>query len=249
MFNKLQYICSLSMHVCLRATKIESIILHLTCGRASRYLRSQGLGHLIEADLSYGKSLLEITDRTKIIDLARLHRMIKNGRYKTIREYGAGTSTLVIAHAIASATYPYQTLTTIEESEEWLTSVLEKLPPESRARVNGIAAQYVAVGQAGTSSECDLALATSIKEVPDLVYIDGPSLHSLKSPIRGSALLKGWLEPINIDVLSVAHTMRKGSVIVFDERLASYWAVLKGLRRPAIAYSSSLFSINRIILL
>jgi hypothetical protein len=191
---------------------------------------------------------MDIEDQTKVVDLARLYRMVCGGRFKEIREYGAGASTIVIAHAMANGCRRDQTLVTVEESKEWLDMVLGRLNPLSRKRVTGLVARYVSTGEPGTGIEGDLALDCAVPGVPDLVYIDGPTLYAAE-PLRGVKLIEGWREPINVDVLSVAHTMRKGSVILFDERPASYWAVLGGLRRPVLAQSSSLYSANRITLL
>jgi hypothetical protein len=245
---KLQYTLSLAWHWLCRRTGLERLVLGLSRARAAAYLRGQGLGSLLEHDLSYGKPLLDIEDDTKVVDLARLHQLVRSARFKSIREYGAGASTIVMAHAMATGRRKDQVLVTVEESQEWLESVLIKLHPDARPRVTGIVAAYVPTGAAGTSAESDLALDRAIPGVPDLVYVDGPTLYA-GPPLRGVPLIEGWREPINVDVLSVAHTMRKGAVIVFDERPASYWAVLRGLRRPLVASSSSLYSVNRITLL
>lgn len=245
---KLQYTLSLAMHWFCRATGLERLVLGFSRRRAASYLRAQGLSELLESDLSYGQPLLELEDRTKVVDLARLHRMVRAGRFKAIREYGAGASTIAIAHAMASGRRRDQTLVTVEESQEWLDSVLDRLHPQARDRVTGLVAHYVPIGVPGSGMEGDLVLDRAIPGVPDLIYIDGPTLYAA-AQLRGVPLIEGWREPINVDVLSVAHTMRKGSVILFDERPASFWAVLRGLRRPLLASSSSLYSINRITLL
>jgi hypothetical protein len=245
---KLQYTLSLALHWLCRASGLERLVLGFSRSRAAAYLRAQGLSELLESDLSYGKPLLELEDRTKVVDLARLHRMVRAGRFKAIREYGAGASTIAIAHAMANGRRRDQTLVTVEESQEWLDSVLGRLHSQARDRVTGLVANYVPTGGPGSSMESDLALNRAIPGIPDLVYVDGPTLYAV-GQLRGVPLIEGWREPINVDVLSVAHTMRKGSVIIFDERPASYWAVLRGLRRPLLASSSSLFSVNRITLL
>lgn len=245
---KFQYTLSLALHWFCRTTGLEGLVLGLSRRRAATYLREQGLSELLESDLSYGQPLLDIEDHTKVVDLARLHRMVRSGRFKAIREYGAGASTIAIAHAMANGRRNDQSLITVEESREWLDSVLSRLHPQARDRVTGVVANYVPIGCPGSGSEGDLTLNQAIPGVPDLVYIDGPTLYSAPQ-LRGVSLINGWREPINVDVLSVAHTMRKGSVILLDERLASYWALLRGLRRPLLASSSSLYSVNRITLL
>lgn len=245
---KAQYLLSLALHGLCRVTGLERLIHFISRSIAANYLRKQGLIDLVTVDLSYGEPLLCIRDRTKVIDLARLHRMVFKGRFKSIREYGAGASTIVIAHAMATGRRRDQLLVTIEESQEWLNLVMNRLHPQARERVCGLVGSYISVGAPGSATEADLVLENAVTGVPDLVYIDGPSLNVNKS-LRGVSLVDGWREPINADILSVAHTMRKGSVILFDERAASYWAVLRGLRRPILAKSSSLYSFNKIILL
>jgi hypothetical protein len=248
---KLQYVLSLAIHWFLRRTGAEDLLLALRRRACAAYLDRQGLGHLLDEDVSYGTSLMTVSDRTKVIDLARLHRLVKGGRYKSIREYGAGASTIAIAHAMALSGRTDITLVTIDESQEWLQSVLDRLDPRVRPQVNGVVARYVRsltpLSDGGV--ECDLVLEQSVPCVPDLVYVDGPTLHALKDNVRGTKLSAGWREPINVDAVSVAHTMRKGSVIIFDERSASYWATVRALRRPFFAWSSSLYSVNRITVL
>lgn len=250
--TKVQYVLSLAVHWLARALRFEATILEFSRQRAKRYLERQGLGDIVAHDVSYGVPLLDLPDRTKIVDLERLHRLVRSGRFKSIREYGAGASTIVMAHAIAASGRKDIALTTVEESAEWLDVVIKRAARIADVAINGIVATYVPMNAANAlaeGSETDLVLSQAIATPPDLIYVDGPTLHAPSKAVRGIAVHDGWREPINVDFLSVAHTMRKGSMIVFDERPASFWAAHRALRRPFWCHSSSLYSVNTITLL
>lgn len=244
--TKAQYLVSLAWHYVVRMLGLEKVLIGYACRRSVAYLRRVGLGSLLEKDISYGVPILELPDRTKVVDLARLHRLVASGRFRSIREYGAGTSTIVMAHATAKLSTNVKFII-IEESAEWANFVSGHFQ-EIGCEVRFVHSEYM-VSAGNIAGEVDLHLKDAAPEVPDFIYVDGPSLAGCTGDIRSMTLADGWAEPINVDFHSVVHTMRKGSVVLFDDRPASYWALQRAIRRPYIAWSSSLFDSNKVTLL
>jgi len=164
------------------------------------------------------------------VDLALLHRTVREHRPARILEFGSGYSTIVMAHALRMN--GGGKLYAVDASEAWLANTAGKLPPELKEHVEL------------TYSPCSVTLFNGRlchlferlpNIAPNLVYVDGPAARDVAGDVHGLAF-NGKNEherraPVSADLLLYESTLPDGCIVVIDTRMTNTSFLLNNLQR------------------
>lgn len=161
-------------------------------------------------------------------DLCRLNYLITSRKVNTILEFGVGKSTIIFNFALIEnqsrhkdyvkknlripnpfncySVDNYKTWVNKIKSEYKLTNIRFKISPLKMATFNG----RVCTFYSNLPNIC-----------PELIYLDGPDLHSVEGNIRGISTKSEDRLPMTGDILVIEHFLLPGTLIVVDGRTAN----------------------------
>ena len=161
-------------------------------------------------------------------DLCRLNYLITSRKVNTILEFGVGKSTVIFNFAlnenqsrykeyvknnlripnsfICYSLDNYKTWVNKVKSEYKLTNVRFKISTLKMSTFNG----RICTFYNNLPNIC-----------PELIYLDGPDLHSVEGNIRGISTKSEDRLPMAGDILTMEHFLLPGTLIVVDGRTAN----------------------------
>jgi hypothetical protein len=165
-------------------------------------------------------------------DLVRLHRLVRERRVTTVLEFGCGYSTIVMAAALRANREEAGSYVTdnLRRSNAFEIHAVDDMPAyieSTRARVRG-AGLYHHVHLSTSEVYMDswhgrvcTAYDVLPNVCPDLIYLDGPSQHSVTGDRNGIHTRHPDRLPMSCDILKIEHFLLPGCLIVVDGRTAN----------------------------
>jgi Methyltransferase domain len=200
----------------------------LAAARARRYLNANDVTETLVRGRAGEFSLHD----AKLVDIERLHRLVRRLRPRHVVEFGCGFSTLAMAHALYlnARQWPGEargTLHVMEASEQWGRNLEQKIPAELapfvKLRVQSPEVQTIA-GQL-----CH-AFPQLPNVRPDLIYLDGPDPRDVKGEVCGLSFADGAFA-CAADPLLYEWFLYPGFVMVVDGRLTNVEFLRRNLKR------------------
>ena len=161
-------------------------------------------------------------------DLVRLHRLVLSRRVTTVLEFGCGYSTIVMAHALAinereHGAYVRANLRrsnafevhAVDDMQTYIDQTLDRLP----ASLAGHAVVHHSQARMTTFADRICTEYDRLPNVcPDMIYLDGPSQHSVLGRVNGITTAHLDRLPMACDVLRMEWFLLPGTIIVVDGR-------------------------------
>lgn len=174
-------------------------------------------------------------------DLVRLHWTILQRRVTTVLEFGCGYSTLVMAHALAlnEAEHGEYVRKNLRRNNAFEVHSVDDVPEyieKARARIPERLSKHWDIQY----SRCRMVewngrIATAYDRLPnicpDLVYLDGPSQHSVAGDVAGISTRHPDRLPMSCDLLRIEHLLLPGTLVIVDGRTANARFLAKNLQR------------------
>jgi hypothetical protein len=171
-------------------------------------------------------------------DLIRLHYLVTSRRVTTVMEFGVGLSTIVFDHALQinkeiHSEYVLSELRrsnpfechSVDNSPLWVDQVKKRRNFENTFF-------YITNCKMGTFNDRICTYYEVLPNIcPDLIYLDGPDLHSTEGTVRGVSTRSKDRVPMAGDILSIEHFLLPGTVIVVDGRTANARFLRTNLQR------------------
>jgi len=202
------------------------------------YAKREGLFYLIGESEHEPDSIYKAVDpanttpyKAEWDDLVRLHKLVRKRRVINVLEFGCGHSSLVLADAVLKNKSEFNDFVVknvrrsdpfhveiVDDVESYLTMTERRFPnflteiakfhhsPEEMCEFNGrICTRYL-----NLPNVC-----------PDLIYLDGPSQHSVLGDIAGISTRTVDRLPMASDLLRIEHFLLPGTLVVIDGRTAN----------------------------
>lgn len=177
-----------------------------------------------------------------IVDLVRIHRLVRRGRFFSVLEFGIGYSTLVMADALDKNRRDFTRqgeapevrnsqlwrLHCVDANRTWIDVTLGRLPEHL--------AEHVIVtlsGVTATTHENQLChLYDQIPDVvPDFIYLDGPDPADVTGSVHGQTFSTPERTVMSADLLLIESTLLPGTIVLVDGRTQNVRFLLRNLRR------------------
>lgn len=183
----------------------------------------------------------EIPLPPELDDLIRLHFLVRSRKVTTILEFGVGESTLIFADAIKKnkeefgdfvetnlrRANPFE-VHSVDNNRKWFNKCKQEFPPNL---LNFVHFHLSDVEMTTFNSR----LCTMYKKLPnicpDLIYLDGPDLFTVKNDIRGISTASPDRLPMSADILFLEPFLLPGTIIVVDGRTANSRFLKNNLQR------------------
>lgn len=184
------------------------------------------------------KRLYESVKPEKIIsapaeldDLIRLHFLARKRKVTTILEFGVGKSTVVFADALQKnkeefgefvgnnlrRANPFE-IHSVDSSKKWIDQC-KKIFPQGLLPLAHFSFSEV---EMTTFNGRGCTMYKKLPNIcPDLIYLDGPDLFSVKNTIRGVSTASSDRTPMSADILFLEPFLLPGTLIVVDGRTAN----------------------------
>jgi len=202
------------------------------------YAQREGLIKLIGENDQRAHSIYTTVDpnnsspyRAEWDDLIRLHRIVRRRRVINVLEFGCGHSSLVLADALAKNRFDYGDFVTknIRRNEPFHVDIIDDVKKyldltESRfpRALSGIPRfHYSPVEMTEFNNRICTRYITLPNICPDLIYLDGPSQHSVLGDIAGISTRSVDRMPMASDLLRIEHFLLPGTLVVIDGRTAN----------------------------
>ena len=162
-------------------------------------------------------------------DLTRLHWLVLARRAINTLEFGSGFSTVFIADA-KSILYKYFGdiseirsdklfhIYTVDGDKKFLNITKKRLPKNLKKHVSFF---YNKVSAFKYSDKIAMRHENVPNISPDLIYLDGPSLYSVKSKFMGFSFNNVSRVPMAADILLIEFFLQSGTFVVVDGRGAN----------------------------
>jgi len=162
-------------------------------------------------------------------DLARLHWLVLARRAINTLEFGSGFSTVFIADAKNILNKYFGDISEIRceklfhlysvgENKKFINITKKRLPKSLKKYVTF---SFSNVRALKYSDKIALRHENVPNISPDLIYLDGPSLYSVKSKFMGFAFNNVSRVPMSADILLIEFFLQSGTFIVVDGRGAN----------------------------
>lgn len=221
---------------------------------AEQYWREFGIENafseppVFKSETNYPRKKYESVDPTNFIplppqlsDLAVLHFLVVSRQVSKVVEFGSGYSTAVLALALIQNDSIHRdwvesnrrlqdpfTLTTVDESADWLEITLQRINESFRDAVRPMHSQVEMVEFCGRYAT---RYSSFSDVVADLVVIDGPSQYAPSTEGNSFHTGKPHLMPMAADVLPVEHFFEPGSILFVDGRTSNARFLRQNLQR------------------
>ena len=191
------------------------------------------------------KYLIQVKENEKkpftyeLSDLCRLHWLVLSRKVFNTLEIGSGFSTIFIADAKYILKKYFKEVENIrcekqfhiysvEENKHFLNITKKRIP---KHLLNYISLIFNKVDIINYQGKFALKHRNLPNISPDLIYLDGPSLHSTKKKFMGFSINKISRVPISADILFIEFFLEPGTFIVVDGRGANTEFLRSFLRR------------------
>lgn len=199
-----------------------------------RYFLDEGLADVLEAARpdARGPNELESAEPypPDLVDLYRLHRLVRTTGRTTVLEFGIGWSTYIFAHALARnaeefghkigelrRSNPFE-VHAVDNEAAWVNIALSRLPSELCTRT----AAHVSNVRMGQFNDRICTFYDELPVVsPDLIYLDGPDQFNIIGEVAGWSSRHNDMVPMAADLLRIEHYLLPGTIIVVDGRAAN----------------------------
>lgn len=212
------------------------------------YAEREGLVNLIGESDQRAHSIYTTVDPTNTSpykpewdDLVRLHRLVRKRRVINVLEFGCGHSSLVLADALAKNKSDFGDFVTqnIRRSDPFhidvvddIKSYLELTAARFPRALSEIARfHHSQVEMTEFNSRICTRYITLPNICPDLIYLDGPSQHSVLGDIAGISTRSVDRMPMASDILRIEHFLLPGTLVVIDGRTANARFLATNLQR------------------
>lgn len=176
---------------------------------------------------------LDIEFPPDVIDLVRMHRLVRDRNPLTIMEFGVGYSTLVYADAMKRNKAEFDALPadskrnlvwqnqfeihSIDSSNKWLTHFRERLSkhPDIEPFIN----LHYSTLEIGTFGGQICHFYTELPDVvPDFIYLDGPCAADVQGHLQGMTFKQLDRTVMAGDILRMESILSPGTFILVDGR-------------------------------
>ena len=203
-----------------------------------RYAREYGFPHLLGDQYSevVDTGIRERISRTPgraiapdLVDLVRLHRLVRQRKVSTILEFGVGFSTLVMADALSRNESEYADVFrerglrrenpfevhSVDSEAHWIAETTRRFPERLGGQVRF---HHSPVAVTEFNGRICHAYESLPNICPDFVYLDGPSPFSVQGDVRGISFGQADRTVLACDLLKIEWLLLPGSLIVIDGR-------------------------------
>lgn len=202
------------------------------------YAQREGLVNLVGKTSGSSNGIYTTVDPTNLLpyepewdDLVRLHKLARRRKVMNVLEFGCGHSSLVFADALEKNHRDFGEFVrkNLRRSEPFRVDVVDdyKLFLDfTKSRVPKKLAQIVRFHFSPVEmTEFQQRICTRYLQLPnvcpDLIYLDGPSQHSVLGDVSGITTASPDRLPMASDLLRIEHFLLPGTLIVVDGRTAN----------------------------
>lgn len=202
------------------------------------YAEREGLVSLIGESNQQAHSIYTTVDPTNTSpykaewdDLVRLHKIVRRRRVINVLEFGCGHSSLVLADAVAKNQSEYGDFVkaNIRRSEPFHVDIVDDMKayldqtmsrfPRTLSAIPRF--HHSLVEMAEFNNRICTRYITLPNVCPDLIYLDGPSQHSVLGDVAGISTRSVDRMPMASDLLRIEHFLLPGTLVVIDGRTAN----------------------------
>ncbi len=161
-------------------------------------------------------------------DLSRLHYLVISRKVNTILEFGVGKSTVIFNFGLIENQLRYGDF--VKKNLRIPNAFLCFSLDNYKTWVNKVKSEYNLKNVKFCISTLNMStfngnICTFYDKLPnicpDLIYLDGPDLYSVKGNIRGVSTKSSERLPMAGDILPIEHFLLPGTLIVVDGRTAN----------------------------
>lgn len=202
------------------------------------YAQQEGLIELVGDTRSSANGIYTTVDPTNLNpyepewdDLVRLHKLVRRRRVLNVLEFGCGHSTIVFSDAIHKNRLEFGDFVqenlrrsdpfhvdVVDDIQQFLDSTERRIP----RHLDGVARFHFSSVE---MTEFQQRICTRYLRLPnvcpDLIYLDGPSQHSVLGDVAGVSTSSPDRLPMASDLLRIEHFLLPGTLIVIDGRTAN----------------------------
>jgi hypothetical protein len=223
----------------------SSAVDYLLAEGLSPYL--DGLGQRAVFNSSVGEIYSAVDPENRVpfrpdaIDLARLHKTIRDRRVVTALEFGVGYSTLVMADALMKNERDYGEyvranlrrrdafkLYAIDADPSFIDLTKGMIPTELN---DIIEFQFSAVSVSTFNDRVATYYDRLPNICPDFIYLDAPDQFIPNGDVRGISTNHPDRMPMSADVLAFEHFLTPGTLLIVDGRTANARFLKANLQR------------------
>lgn len=202
------------------------------------YAKREGLIELIGEGNNGPSGIYSTVDPTNLSpyepewdDLVRLHKLARRRRVLNVLEFGCGHSSLVFADALKKNQSEFGDFVSsnLRRSDPFRVDVVddfEQFLALTKSRVPRHLEEFTRFHFSPVEmSEFAQRICTRYLKLPnvcpDLIYLDGPSQHSVLGDVSGITTATPDRLPMASDLLRIEHFLLPGTLIVVDGRTAN----------------------------
>lgn len=212
---------------------------------------SSGLGEILDASWTKDPADDRPNDRVtagnpnpspqSLVDLGRIHALIRSRKVTKVLEFGCGFSTLAVAHALAQNDRehgaavrgglrredPFQAHA-IDNHRDFIDLTLRRIPDVLQSRVD---IRYSPVRMTTFAGRICTEYETIPNIAPDFIYLDGPSQFGVEGEVNGISTQSTDRLPMACDLLKIEHFLLPGTLILADGRTANIRFLIANFQR------------------
>jgi hypothetical protein len=165
-----------------------------------------------------------------IIDLVRMHKLVRQRKCLTIMEFGVGYSTLILADAMMKNQEDLKTMNTchlvwsnqfevhsIDSSKKWIKNFKKKLKKFPHL-IKFINLHYSELRTCTIRGEMGHVYERLPDIVPDFIYLDGPCPADVHGEVQGFTFKQLNRTVMAMDILKMEAALSPGTFILVDGR-------------------------------
>ena len=171
-------------------------------------------------------------------DLCRLHYLVISRKVNKILEFGVGKSTVIFNDGLVQNCIDYQDYVkknlripnsficySLDNYKSWVNKI------KSQHKLTNVRFKISTLRMATFNGRICTFYSSLPNICPELIYLDGPDLHSVNGTIRGISTKSEDRLPMSGDILSMEHFLLPGTLIVVDGRTANARFIKCNLQR------------------
>ena len=202
------------------------------------YAKREGLIDIIKVSANPAKGLYTTVDPNNLNpyepewdDLARLHKLVRRRKVLNVLEFGCGHSTLIFSDALHKNQIEFGEFAkaNFRRSDPFHVDVVDDVKSFLDLTANRVPKHLSLIPRFHLSpvemTEFQGRICTKYLTLPnicpDLIYLDGPSQHSVLSDVSGISTATPDRLPMSSDLLRMEHFLLPGTLIVVDGRTAN----------------------------
>ena len=202
------------------------------------YAQREGLVDLIGISKASTSGLYDTVDPTNMSpyepdwgDLVRLHKLVRRRRVLNVLEFGCGHSSIIFADALHKNRLDFGDFvkSSIRRSDPFHVDVVDDVSKFLELTERRVPNHLSDVARFHFSpvemTEFQQRICTKYLKLPnvcpDLIYLDGPSQHSVLGDVSGISTATPDRVPMASDLLRIEHFLLPGTLIVIDGRTAN----------------------------